>query len=151
MSADEDLVKSIAHHSPSSVLAVGEAVALASEIDVVNVDSLDGIRSQGRYRLAYVRNCLEHCSLDEGRQILAALRDVHAEIVYAHTHLNEEGWNHERFAELGFRQVAAYGEAESLSGLFYFDIYHYKLTPDWLNARFWANPEHWDIWEESTT
>lgn len=25
----------------------------------------------------------------------------------------------------------------------FYDIATYKTVPDWLNARFWANPEHW--------
>jgi hypothetical protein len=24
-----------------------------------------------------------------------------------------------------------------------FDLGSYKATPDWLNARHWAHPEHW--------
>ncbi len=24
-----------------------------------------------------------------------------------------------------------------------YDLHHYKSTPDWLNARFWAHPERW--------
>ena len=25
-----------------------------------------------------------------------------------------------------------------------YDLTTYKTVPDWLNARFWANPEHWE-------
>ncbi|MDD3447840.1 MAG: DUF6231 family protein [Gammaproteobacteria bacterium] len=28
--------------------------------------------------------------------------------------------------------------------LYGFDIATYKVTPDWLNSRYWANPELWD-------
>ena len=26
----------------------------------------------------------------------------------------------------------------------YYDLDTYKTVPDWLNARFWANPERWE-------
>ncbi len=25
-----------------------------------------------------------------------------------------------------------------------YDLHHYKTTPDWLNARYWAHPERWE-------
>lgn len=28
--------------------------------------------------------------------------------------------------------------------LWQFNLFDYKQLPDWLNSRFWANPEHWD-------
>lgn len=30
------------------------------------------------------------------------------------------------------------------SWVLYFDIHQYKDTPDWLNARHWANPQNWN-------
>ena len=27
---------------------------------------------------------------------------------------------------------------------FYFDLKTYKPVPDWLNPKFWANPQNWD-------
>jgi hypothetical protein len=39
---------------------------------------------------------------------------------------------------LGLHQLSNY------PGVFYHDLYDYKPTPDWLNNRFWANPELWN-------
>ncbi len=33
---------------------------------------------------------------------------------------------------------------DALFELWQFNLFDYKQVPDWLNSRFWANPEHWD-------
>jgi len=45
------------------------------------------------------------------------------------------------FRALGFM----HSSAEPTEGLhfYYYDLDTYKTVPDWLNARFWANPERW--------
>ncbi|MEN8822579.1 MAG: DUF6231 family protein [Abyssibacter sp.] len=43
-------------------------------------------------------------------------------------------------ASLGLRPVAR-GQTQAVWA---FDIADYKPRPDWLNPRFWANPERWD-------
>ena len=37
-----------------------------------------------------------------------------------------------------------YRAAKDVEAVYLFDIHDYKETPDWLNARHWANPEMWD-------
>lgn len=46
------------------------------------------------------------------------------------------------FRALGF----TLSTPEPLQGLrlYYYDLDTYKTVPDWLNARFWANPERWE-------
>lgn len=150
MKLKDDLIRIIEHHQPDSILAVGRSTPLAElkPGQFSQVGSLDELNQQARHSLAYVSDCLEHLPLDEGRQILAALRDIHAEIVYVHAPLDDHHWHHRGFLELGYRQIEAYEDSGTKSGLFYFDIYQYKLTPDWLNSKFWANPERWDQWED---
>ncbi len=41
---------------------------------------------------------------------------------------------------LGFTQIEKIGEWE----LWQFNILEYKQIPDWLNSRYWANPENWN-------
>jgi hypothetical protein len=45
------------------------------------------------------------------------------------------------FRALGFT-LSGTDTAENLS-LYDYDLATYKTVPDWLNARFWANPERW--------
>ena len=47
---------------------------------------------------------------------------------------------------LGFRLLRVYKSDDANEPsvyLYYYDIYDYKEVPDWLNDRFWANPERW--------
>lgn len=46
------------------------------------------------------------------------------------------------FLALGF-EMAAYDTAAGVR-LHAFDLDTYKPVPDWLNSRFWANPERWE-------
>lgn len=100
-----------------------------------------------RYRLACVYNFPENLSSTEGMQIIAALRDLKAEIVYLLLDDEDSRWNDHDLRALGFRHIKNYPEDTPTKTLYYFDIYDYKLTPDWLNPRFWANPERWDIFD----
>lgn len=48
----------------------------------------------------------------------------------------DNAWTPARLRELGFEPLT--------ERLWAFDINDYKAVPDWLNARFWANPDQWD-------
>jgi len=70
---------------------------------------------------------------------LAALRDRlnHPLIVHTGEGHRVGGSVDQQMVSLGFtRQVAD-------EPIYLFDIETYKRTPDWLNARHWANPELW--------
>ncbi|WP_322520450.1 DUF6231 family protein [Guyparkeria halophila] len=71
---------------------------------------------------------------------LAALRDRlnHPLIVHTGDGHRVGGSVDQQMVSLGFtRQMAD-------EPIYLFDIETYKRTPDWLNARHWANPELWD-------
>ncbi|MHB1085459.1 MAG: DUF6231 family protein [Thiobacillus sp.] len=48
----------------------------------------------------------------------------------------------EAFRALGFTLSAT--DPAEIMRIFYYDIDTYKMVPDWLNSRFWANPERWE-------
>jgi hypothetical protein len=70
---------------------------------------------------------------------LARLRDLLARSVLAvaddRAPLSPQSW-----IALGYRPLAH----SSSFTLYGFDLYDYKERPEWLNARFWANPENFD-------
>lgn len=43
---------------------------------------------------------------------------------------------------MGFEKVAAWHESQLT--LYLFQLYAYKSPPEWLNSRYWANPELFD-------
>lgn len=71
--------------------------------------------------------------------LLAGMRDINAQKVF--WVLGKDApWTAKEALALGFRQLQHSGA----STLYGFDIDNYKTTPDWLNAKNWANPERWD-------
>lgn len=126
----------------------------------VNVDTLEltdrfdrttDLTFQYRYRLAVVIDAPGILGGIATRQMLAHLRNVGAHAVLAvfarsATATREPGteWSVSDFLGLGFRRAE---QAKSLASdywVYRYNIYDYKITPDWLNSRYWANPEQWD-------
>lgn len=70
-------------------------------------------------------------------QQLTRLRDLLARrvLILAHPHYNS------LLHALGFSQIEQLTEQLIL---WQFNILSYKQVPEWLNSRFWANPENWD-------
>ena len=98
-------------------------------------------RLQGRADLAVAR--LE-AGMDRvlARQLIAALRDLLARqmLVFVPENLLEDT------ALLGLAlNCQARFEVDGMEWQAWsYDIRTYKAVPDWLNPRFWANPENWD-------
>lgn len=69
--------------------------------------------------------------------LLAALRDQWADRIVL---LVPESVDARQLTALGFTP----SDSDDGYTQFEFDIAHYKNTPDWLNAKGWANPQNWD-------
>ncbi len=100
-------------------------------------------RPEQRHRLGLLWHSPPSLPDADYDHLLARLRDLDCEAVYARCLTQCGGtrqWSR-HLRSLGFLPVRHYADDTSL---FYFDIYDYKLLPDWLNSKFWANPEMWD-------
>jgi len=52
----------------------------------------------------------------------------------------------EQFFAFGFRRIGQSSEVSELQQRWYvYSLRDYKRSPDWLNARFWAHPERFDL------
>jgi hypothetical protein len=74
---------------------------------------------------------------EEATHLLAALRDVYAGEVIVVPGPEGEGWEREELLGLGLRRVSRPEEP----AVYAFRLSDYKVTPEWLNSRFWAHPE----------
>ncbi len=102
---------------------------------------------------ALVAGALEHLPAARGKALLAALRDRltrHLALVVPLSAGAEpwaghaSGWDANTLLGLGFSQRGRWPDgAGHHHGLFVYAIETYKTVPDWLNSRFWANPERW--------
>jgi hypothetical protein len=52
-------------------------------------------------------------------------------------------WSAQDMRGFGFESLGTVRAGAAVLGTYGFDIDRYKRTPDWLNARHWANPELW--------
>lgn len=84
-------------------------------------------------------------------QLLGHLRDIvsgHLLVVAARTAHGDATekmiWQPTDFIELGFRRAEASAGLDAGFAIYRHDIRDYKITPSWLSARHWANPERWD-------
>jgi len=78
-----------------------------------------------------------HLENQELTRLLARLRDLHAERVF---HIDAKD-----SLALGFSKTRCQiVESDKNYRVFEFNLSTYKRSPDWLNARHWANPELWD-------
>ena len=102
---------------------------------------LDTLRGEQRFDAAVLSGAVE--SPDEGdvAVVLARLRDLHAARVLLLA--PETGALRTDLIALGMERLQP-GDEGASPALYVFDIGRYKRTPDWLNARHWANPELWD-------
>jgi len=80
---------------------------------------------------------------EQAMPLIAALRDLYARRLLLFLPPAAFEWKSETLIGLGLSLMANYeleGEAWQAWG---FDIRSYKSVPDWLNPRYWANPENW--------
>ncbi|MDD9805707.1 MAG: DUF6231 family protein [Gammaproteobacteria bacterium] len=78
--------------------------------------------------------------------LISRLRDQDCERVYLYRPGEAAARDDNFLRALGLRLMRAYAGEDGDTGgrLYYFDIFDYKDAPDWLNSRFWANPQMWD-------
>ena len=81
--------------------------------------------------------------------MLSALRDLHARQLLAF--VPADAWSGQttqtqadQLRALGLQQQARFEQDGDLIDVWSFDIRTYKTVPDWLNPRFWANPDNWN-------
>ncbi|MBJ2244104.1 DUF6231 family protein [Pseudomonas haemolytica] len=95
-----------------------------------------------RFDLALVVDCLEHLSKPQGLTLLGGIRNLNASRIAVLVDLNACGWKETDFFSLALQAGERFQRDKQFLTLFTYDLLDYKQVPDWLNARFWANPEN---------
>lgn len=107
-----------------------------------------GVKLESRFDVAVLLYICQPPDWECFERLVAQLRDIQAQrlivVLPAKRRVQpSKGLGDSQMLALG---LDALGEAESQATvveLYGFDIDRYKKTPDWLNARNWANPENW--------
>lgn len=156
------LARRLESYGPASVLAIGAgADALLAQYHRAHPESrivyldpdgsldghglLDALAEQGRFDFVLLRGVLERIDEDAGAHLMARLRDLHAPrfcVVLGDVDAGHR-WSASELVAMGLSHWSTERLGEIALEVYGFDLGTYKATPDWLNARHWAHPEHW--------
>jgi DNA-binding transcriptional LysR family regulator len=133
--------------SRGSVPAVTAYVTKHPDCELVTTSEAplpDDLANQ-RYDLAIVADQLEQLSKREGTELLAGLRNLSVSRMAVLVELAEAPqWETSDFYGLAMQREAHFERDERCLTLFTYDLAEYKTVPDWLNSKYWANPENFD-------
>ena len=98
-----------------------------------------------RYDLAIVADQLETLAMRVGVELLAGLRNLSVSRMAVLVDLQQAaGWQENDFYGLAMQRHARFDKDERSLTLFTYDLAEYKNVPDWLNSKYWANPDMFD-------
>ena len=109
--------------------------------------SLQQLERYGRYDLVFVSHTLEHLPKSAAEQLVARLRDLHSDRLIIVLPIGDDWpehashWQQTDMLGLGFSQIAEFQYHQHPVHIYAFDLASYKTTPEWLNSKYWANPE----------
>lgn len=103
-------------------------------------ERIKALPDYGLQDLVAVGNILEVVPRSTGEALLASLRDLYARRVLLRLEA-AKAWRHQDIMAFGFTQLTQMNDSGHVIRYYGFDLHNYKTTPDWLNAKYWANPE----------
>src|SRR3989344_3600160 len=115
---------------PDSICAFAPAGPLPAEL------------AAQRFDLAVIADCLEHLPKRTGLELLGGIRNLNASRMAVLVDLQACEWQATDFFALALQASERFQRDEQTLNLFTYDLLEYKQVPDWLNAKFWANPEN---------
>jgi hypothetical protein len=141
------LAEAIAHISTDAdCLWVSDAAVLPPNTAQWTTRTASALLSepwQKRYALA-IAHLPDTLTASQALHLLSSLRDLHARQVLAFIPVDAFRWQAADLLALGMQRHARFEQEQQLIEAWSFDIKTYKPVPDWLNPRFWANPENWN-------
>lgn len=139
------------HDAPARLLHVGSSDMPAvhafsrshenCRVERAPTGPLSEEQASRRYDLALIADCLEHMPKREGLQLLGGIRNLNANRIAVLVDLAACDWQATDFFALALQISARFERDEQTLTLFTYDLFAYKQVPDWLNAKYWANPQ----------
>lgn len=140
------------HYQPLRLLCVGHdpipaALAYCTEhpecgrVETSEVPLTAELANQ-RYDLAIVADQLERLNKRQGIELLAGLRNLSVNRMAVLVDLDRAPeWKDTDFYGLAMQRQGSFQRDERRLTLFTYDLAEYKNVPDWLNSKYWANPQ----------
>lgn len=147
----DQLRDAVATAQDSGALVITDDDALSTPLSAETVaiiaarDAQAGLDNLPHVQLAVVDGAAAFADEAAAIQLVSRLRDVCASRVLV-IGAPQSGalLGRQQLIGLGFRRWETTGEGDNRRRWYEFSLADYKVTPDWLNARHWANPELWD-------
>jgi len=129
----------------TNVLCVGyessvEGEAIPVSIPTVSTDQLMADSFLTRVDMVALSQPALDTDAAARNAIIAKCRDQLAQKVLLELALDDQGMTETECLALGFARCAV----TEANRYYLFDLKTYKPVPDWLNPKFWANPQNWD-------
>lgn len=141
----------LAQHAPQSLLLIGAEQLPALQAFLAahpqcryahaEPGDLPAELAAQRFDLAIFVDCLEHLSKRSGLELLAGVRNLNASKLAVLVDINACDWQLSDFYSLALQASEQFQRETQTLTLFTYDLREYKQVPDWLNAKFWANPQ----------
>lgn len=142
----------LARYTPQRLLLVGaDALPAVAAFQAAHPDcqvahaaagALPAELAAQRFDLALIVDCLEHLPKRAGLELLGGIRNLNASRLAVLVDLQASAWQETDFFALALQASERFQRDEQTLSLFTYDLLDYKQVPDWLNAKFWANPEN---------
>ena len=137
----------VCQHQPDSVLIVGDAARHLYENQqdtrtqvLSSPFSLEQLTTLTPITLAIVSDVVETMSKTQAIEWLAMLRNRHTQQLIIIVDSKQCDWQLVDYLALGLNKIACHEQYQC----FAYAIESYRPKRDWLNSRFWANPENFD-------
>ncbi len=140
----------VKNYHPESVLLVGDlAIKLYKDHAHSNTHiiqapfNIDRLANITPLSLAIVSELIESVKKSEATEWIGLLHNLYVQqiiMITDETKTVQQGWELTDYLALGMKQVATCQPYHFFS----YAITSYQLKKDWLNSRFWANPENFD-------
>jgi uncharacterized protein DUF6231 len=136
-------------HSKTIIVAGETAISLSKELHdtrshtLTTPFSLEQLADLPAMDLAIISELTETLTKELATQWLCTLRNRHVShiiIISESDKATQQGWQLTDFLAMGFKQQGTHGN----SHVFSYAIESYQAKRDWLNPRFWANPENYN-------
>jgi len=89
-----------------------------------------------------ISECLEELTLEEGRSLLADIRNhLVPQVLLFIDHAQNRHWEFSMLIGLGFKRLARFEQGNRDLCCYSYDIDLYNPRRSWNNAKHWANPE----------
>ncbi|EMR12332.1 hypothetical protein MPL1_10888 [Methylophaga lonarensis MPL] len=145
------LVPLVARFQPKSLLLAGETALECIKgyedtrlLKITTPFAQSQLEQLPLVDVAVISDLTEQLDVAAGQQWLGSLRNrytPHIFLISEPAQARQNGWQLTDYLALGLRHIA--GTQQGVQ-LFSYAIENYQYRRDWLNSRFWANPENYD-------